>query len=92
MKIRLHGYITVSDEDLDRVRGALAEHIRLTRQELGCLRFEVDPDAADPNRFNVYEEFIDRRAFERHQVRVRTSTWGDVSANASRHYQIDEFE
>lgn len=90
MKIRLRGYITVPDEDLDRARGALAEHIRLTRQEVGCLRFEVTPDATDQNRFDVYEEFVDRRAFEQHQARVRNSDWGEVSANASRHYQIDE--
>ena len=92
VKIRLRGYITVPDADLNAVRAALPEHIRRTRDEAGCLCFDVTTDPSDPHRFDVYEEFVDRLAFERHQTRVRNSEWGRISANVSRHYEIDEFE
>jgi len=78
----------VPDGDLAKVMQALTEHIELTRQEKGCLVFEVAQDDTNPNRFNVYEEFVDREAFENHQQRVRDSRWGATTANISRHYEI----
>jgi len=90
VKIRLHGHVQVPEEELDVIEQALVEHVRLTRAEPGCLRFDVTQAEDDPHRFNVHEEFVDRAAFERHQESVRSSKWGEVSTNVSRHYQIDE--
>ena len=91
-RIILKGYIEVPDCDIAAVKEALPRHIELTRQEQGCLVFEVSQDEEVSNRFNVYEEFIDRHSFSLHQDRVRKSTWGAVSANVERHYQIMEVE
>ena len=60
-------------EEGDRVAALLPEHIRLTRSEPGCLRFEVVRSMADPVRFAVYETFTDRQAFDAHQARTRAS-------------------
>ena len=76
------------DKDLERVKQELVVHFDLTRQESGCLVFEVTPDANDPNRFNVYEEFVDQHAFDHHQARIANSNWGKVTKRVSRHYQI----
>ena len=89
MNVVLQGYIVVPDADLDMVRKELDRHIRLTRLEEGCLCFEVTPDDDEPNRFNVYEEFVDGASFEKHQARVGNSTWGKVTENVARHYQIE---
>ena len=87
-KVILQGYILVPDSDLEDVEAALPEHIRLTQQEAGCLVFEVARDETKPNRFNVFEEFVDRDAFDRHQQRVQESRWGKITVNVSRHYEI----
>lgn len=87
-KIRLTGRIIVPDDDLDGVIAALPTHIDLSRKEKGCLRFEVTQSAENRNIFDVHEEFVDDVAFQRHQSRVRNSVWGDVSANAERHYEV----
>lgn len=92
MKIVLHGHIRVPNEDLDAVREALDEHIRLTRAEEGCLVFDVTAAADDPHRFDVFEKFVDRAAFERHQARIKGSRWGEVTANVERFYDIEEVE
>lgn len=76
------------DGDLKRVEGALEEHINLTRQEAGCLVFEVTPDPADKNSYRVYEEFVDQAAFEFHQNRVKASHWAKVTGNVERQYEI----
>jgi len=89
-KIILSGYVLVPDADLAAVTEELPNHIHLTRQEEGCLIFEVSQDAENPNRLNVYEEFSDRVSFEYHQKRVKSSKWGEVSENLIRHYQIRE--
>lgn len=89
-KVVLQGYILVTDNDLKRVEQELDEHIRLTHQEAGCITFRVIKSSENPNRFDVYEEFTDRAAFELHQRRVKASYWGEVTVNVERHYQISE--
>ena len=90
MKVVLRGHIVVPIEDLEAIEAALANHIALTRNEPGCLIFEVNADTSDPCRFNVYEEFTNRAAFEAHQQRVQASDWGKVTRGATRHYAVFE--
>ena len=64
-KVTLTGYIVVPPDDLARVLAELPNHIELTRNEPGCIAFEVTQAPSDPYRFDVAEEFQDRQAFER---------------------------
>lgn len=89
-KIVLQGHIVVPDIDLAAVMAELPTHIQLTRQEEGCLRFNVTQNSGAENVFLVSEEFIDRVAFEAHQQRVKSSDWGRVASNVERHYQVTE--
>ena len=87
-KVILKGFIIVPTADLPAVKKALISHKELTRNEPGCLMFNVTQSEFNLNRFDVYEEFIDRTAFEKHQTRVENSAWGRASANVQRHYEI----
>ena len=91
-KVILKGHIIVPDADIEAVKIELINHIELTRQENGCLVFKVSQDAENPNRFDVYEEFADRDSFANHQDRVRQSTWGAITVNVERHYEITDAE
>lgn len=90
MRVSLQGYILVPPEDLTAVRQALPLHISLTRQEAGCILFEVTESHQQTGRFDVHEQFVDRPAFEAHQARVKNSDWGAISRHAERFYQITE--
>ena len=90
MKVVLKGYVLASDEDLAGIMEQLPTHIDLTRREAGCLVFEVTQNPGNKNRFEVYEEFVDRAAFEAHQARAKASQWGKVSANLEKHYHVEE--
>lgn len=87
-KVILTGFIIVPDANLETVKQELPIHTALTRNESGCLRFDVTPDKHSPNRFDVYEEFADRAAFDAHQARVQNSRWGQVTKDVERHYEI----
>jgi len=89
-KVILTGHIIVPDSDLPAVKKELITHKRLTSQEEGCLVFEVSQDEENLNKFNVYEEFIDRDSFSAHQKRVHESNWGAITVNVERHYQITD--
>lgn len=89
-RVILSGHILVSPLDLDVVRRELPLHIKLTRLEPGNLIFVVSEHTTVSGRFDVYEEFVDRNAFEAHQDRVRASKWGEVTGNVERHYRIEE--
>jgi quinol monooxygenase YgiN len=72
------------------VAALLPEHIRLTRAEPGCLRFEVLRSYSDPTRFAVSEAFIDRAAFEAHQARAAATIWAKGTKGIPRKYEISE--
>jgi len=88
-KVILQGYIEVLESSLDAVLLELPNHIALTLAEPGCLVFKVEQDEEFTNRFYVYEEFINKQAFAKHQLRVENSWWGSVTENASRHYKVE---
>ena len=88
-KVILKGYIEIPEEDLEAVLKALPLHKELTLSEAGCLIFKVEQNREYKHRFDVYEEFTDKAAFELHQKRARDSDWGEVTVNGVRHYEIN---
>ncbi|MGB3614097.1 MAG: antibiotic biosynthesis monooxygenase [Elainellaceae cyanobacterium] len=89
-KVTLSGFIVVPESDIETVRSELPNHIKLTREEPGCISFNVQQSDSEPARFDVIEEFESREAFEHHQRRVKASLWGDVTINVERHYEVRE--
>ncbi len=87
-KLILEGYIDVPESDLESVKLELVTHIALTQAEEGCLVFRIEQDKENNHRFNVYEEFVSEKAFEKHQERVKTSRWGSITKNVQRNYNI----
>ena len=65
----LTDYIKVSRSERRVSQQHLAQHIQNTRQEAGCLAFEVNQSAEDDCVFTVFECFKDQAAFESHQAR-----------------------
>lgn len=79
------------DIPLDRQRGlkdALTRHIKLTRAEKGCLRFDVDYDPNIKGRLNVVEIFENKAAYTAHQRRTSASDWAVVTQGIPRNYII----
>ena len=91
-KVILSGHTIVREADLSRVRQALPEHIRLTYAEPGCIIFIVVENETELGRFDVYEEFESKEAFEAHQHRMKMSDWGAVTKRVERFYTIQEME
>lgn len=61
----------------------LPDHIRQSREEPGCLRFEMWQDE-DPLVWNLSELFLDADAFAAHGARTRASDWGRDSTGITR--------
>ncbi len=89
--IRLNGQlICTNDAEAGIVRAHVAEHIRLTRAEPGCLSFEVIA-SDDPLIWQVAETFRTRQDFEAHQARTRASDWFAATKDIRRDFQTDDF-
>lgn len=84
---RLEGHIDVPADCIEQVSEALKEHIRLTREEAGCIFFDVDACANVEGRFLVSEAFVDEAAFNHHQARAGASPWAIASADVPRKYE-----
>lgn len=87
--IYLTGYIDIPQNELHHLLPKLKQHIVNTREESGCLHFEVIADEAIQGRFHVNELFKDQRAFDEHQTRMASSEWGLSSRNVKRCYEIE---
>lgn len=51
----------------DEVATVLARHVAATRTEPGCVQFAVYRSADDPDRFMLYEQYVDEAAFGAHR-------------------------
>lgn len=88
-RVRLTGAMRCrTDEEAELVRQNLAEHVRLTRQEPGCIMFDIT-ETANPLEWRVEEEFTDEQAFERHQIRISESAWGRATEGIEREYSVE---
>jgi quinol monooxygenase YgiN len=83
--VTLTGFIELPPAERPLLLPLLAEHVRLTRAEPGCLAFEITESAERPGWYAVSEHFRDAAAFEAHQARAAASPWGE----ATRHLRRD---
>lgn len=86
--VRLTGMLICASEiESALVRDFLPLHMHLTRQEAGCLAFDV-VQTENPLIWSVDELFVDQSAFEDHQTRTKASEWFRQTAAIRREYQI----
>ncbi len=74
-------------EEAFAVQQNLPEHLRLTRAEVGCLRFDVVA-RADGLTWQVDESFVDQPAFEAHQLRTKGTIWATATAGLRRDFKV----
>lgn len=87
MTVKLVGTLALPDARRAAVIDALPDHIRLTRAEPGCLRFDVDIQQCQ---LFVDELFVDEAALHAHQDRIRGTHWESVSAGLKRDYTVTQ--
>lgn len=68
------------------VREHLPEHIRLSRAEPGCVKFDVT-QGDSPLVWHLDEAFIDADAFAAHQARTSTTIWAEKTADLIRDFK-----
>jgi quinol monooxygenase YgiN len=54
------------DGEADTVAEILRQATTLSRAEPGCLQYDVHRDRDDPNRFVLFERYVDEAALEAH--------------------------
>ena len=88
--IKLSGRLVCKNhQETERVRHYLPEHKKLTREEAGCISFEVT-ETEDPLIWKVEELFSSQETFDNHQKRTKASAWGKETGSIIREYQITE--
>lgn len=88
--IRVTGTLTCATAaQADTVRAYLPDHIRLSREEPGCLTFNVEA-TENPLVWRLDESFVDRAAFQAHQTRTRASAWFQATADLTRDFVVSE--
>lgn len=86
--VRLSGFLRcASIEDVELVKHHLPDHLRLTREEPGCIAFDVS-QTDDALVWRVEELFADQAAFDFHQQRTRASKWFAATSTIARDYNI----
>ncbi|PTW51864.1 putative quinol monooxygenase [Rhodovulum kholense] len=88
MGVTVTGWIEAPPERRAALRAAAPEHLRLTRAEPGCVRFEMHEDPDRPGRFLLDEEFTDAAAFDAHRARKAGSAWDSAADGLPRDLKI----
>lgn len=88
--MRLRGHLVcTTDAETQAIRAHVAEHIRLSRAEPGCLTFDIF-ETDDPLVWEVMEAFRTRADFDAHQARTRDSHWFEATRSILRDFRIEE--
>lgn len=88
--MRLRGYLVcATDAEAQAIRAHVAEHIRLSRAEPGCLTFDI-LETDDPLVWEVMEAFRTRADFDAHQARTRDSHWFAATRGILRDFRVEE--
>lgn len=66
MEIRVVATVIVKPEFLSEVTEALHEVIEPSRQEIGCLQYELHRDIEHPETFVFYERWASKEALSQH--------------------------
>lgn len=73
--IYINVVLTVKDAaDIGEIQSLLTEQGRLSRQEPGCLRFEVYHSQTDPRVFLLNEHWADQAAIDAHRKATAYTT------------------
>lgn len=83
--IGLTGHLFCSDAaQMMTALSLLPDHVRSSREEPGCLHFDLTQDRDDPSIWHLSELFADADALAAHADRSRTSPWGRDGAAIGR--------
>lgn len=88
-RVRLRGRLICDAGDIALVERLLPDHVRLTRAEPGCLRFDVVRAEGVAAEYAVDELFADATAFDAHRARAAASVWGRATAHIRRDYMVE---
>lgn len=73
--IYINVVLTVKDSnDIAEIQSLLSEQCRLSRQEPGCLRFEVYHSQTDPKVFLLNEHWADQPSIDAHRKATAYTT------------------
>ena len=86
--IYLSGHFDVAKQHIQETLLLLPEHIKLSREEKGCLDFRVTQSKKTEGRFQVFEKFNSKRAYLYHQKRIKNSKWKNIMTKLKRDYEI----
>ena len=70
--------VFVKPEAVEQFIPAMLDNARGSRQEPGCLRFDVLQAEDDPTRFFLYEIYRSKEAFAEHQKAAHFLRWRDA--------------
>ncbi len=90
------GTVRLPADGLDAARVAMADMIRHSRAEDGCIEYGYAQDVLDPGLIHVKEIWTSRQALERHFQSDHIARWRavwpalDISDRSLRLYEIGE--
>ena len=73
-------HVRVKPENREDFIRATLENARCTLEEPGNLRFDVNRQADDPNRFVLYEVYRDEEGMKAHKETAHYAKWRDAVA------------
>ncbi len=71
--------LEIDPSKIDDFLSVALENAAASREEPGCLRFEVSQDTAKPNFFALSESYTDQAAMEAHYTTPHVAKWREKS-------------
>ncbi len=89
-KLTIVANIIAKPASADLVRAELEKLVPITRQEEGCLQYDLHQDREDPNRFLFYENWTSRELWQTHMSAPHLAAYMAATDGAVEEFTLHE--
>jgi quinol monooxygenase YgiN len=82
--------ITAKEGKIDMVKAELLKLIDITRNELGCINYDLHQDNDNPAKFLFYENWKSRELWQSHMSNQHLTDYMDATEDAVAEFVINE--
>ncbi len=89
-KLTIVAHIKVKDNKVDFVRNELLKLIDITRNEKGCINYDLHQDNMNAAHFMFYENWESWEDWQKHRYNSHMKNFREVTKNAVEEFLVNE--
>lgn len=89
-KLTIVANIVAKDDNIELVKAELLKLIDITRDEEGCINYDLHQDNEHPAHFTFYENWVSRELWQTHMANTHLAAYMAATEGAVENFTLNE--